>query len=113
LLDQDWNVRLGDFGHSLYLGEPYWTSLPDSHPKDPWADVDSHYLAPECDDYQHSMESDAFSFALILYELVVGKPLFLKSLKHPAIAKLLIMEDARSDIPDFVLPEVGKLIRDC
>jgi hypothetical protein len=50
---------------------------------------------------------------LILYELVVGKSPFSKNLKQPAVTKLLILEDARPDIPDFVLPEVGKLIRDC
>jgi hypothetical protein len=50
---------------------------------------------------------------LILYELVVGKPPFSKSLKQQSVTKWLIVEDARPDIPDFVLPEVGKLIRDC
>jgi hypothetical protein len=44
---------------------------------------------------------------------MVGKPPFLKSLKQSAVAKLLIVDDARPDIPDFVLPEVTKLIRDC
>jgi serine/threonine protein kinase len=113
LLDWDWNVRLCDFGHSLYAGEPYFASLPDAHSSGRWAYVDSHYLAPECYDNRYSRESDVFSFALILYELVVGKPPFLKSLKQQAVTKLLIMEDARPDIPDFVVPEVAKLMRDC
>jgi hypothetical protein len=43
---------------------------------------------------------------------VVGKPPFSKSLKQQAVAKLLVLDDARPDIPDFVLPEVGKPIRD-
>jgi serine/threonine protein kinase len=59
------------------------------------------------------MESDVFSFALILYELVVGKPPFSKGLKQQSLTKLLTLDNARPDIPDFVLPEVGKLIRDC
>jgi serine/threonine protein kinase len=113
LLDWDWNVRLCDFGHSLSPGEPYFASLPDPHMKDRWAYVESHYLAPECYDNRYSLESDVFSFALILYELVVGKSPFSKSLKQQAVTKLLIMDDARPDIPDFVLPEVAKLIRDC
>jgi hypothetical protein len=37
----------------------------------------------------------------------------LKSLPRQAVARLLILEDPRPDIPDFVLPEVGKLIREC
>jgi serine/threonine protein kinase len=113
LLDWYWNVRLCDFGHSLYSGEPYFASLPDPHSRDQWAYVDSHYLAPECYDNRYSMESDVFSFALILYELVVGEPPLPKSLKQQAVAKLLIMDEARPNIPDFVLPEVRKLIRDC
>jgi hypothetical protein len=50
---------------------------------------------------------------LILYELVVGKSPFSKSLKQQAVITLLIMDDARLAIPGFVLPEVEKLIRDC
>jgi serine/threonine protein kinase len=113
LLDWDWNIRLCDFGHSLAFGKPYFVLYSDRHPEDQWAYVDSHYLAPECYDNQYSLKSDVFSFALILYELVVGKPPFSKSLKQPAVAKLLIVEDTRPDIPDFVLPEVAKLICDC
>jgi serine/threonine protein kinase len=113
LLDWDWTVRLCDFGHSLYPGEPYQVLLTDLHSRDRQAYVDSHYLAPECYINQYFLESDVFSFALILYELVVGKPPFSKSLKQSAVAKLLIVEDARPNIPDFVLPEVAKLIRDC
>jgi hypothetical protein len=40
---------------------------------------------------------------------VVGKSPFLKSLKQPAVAKLLILNDEHPDNPDFVLPEAGKL----
>jgi serine/threonine protein kinase len=113
LLDWDWNVRLCNFGHILSPGEPYFASLPNPHPNNRWANVDSHYLAPECHDYQYSLASDVFSFALILYELVVGKPPFSKSLKQQAVIKLLNMDDARPAISGFVLPEVEKLIRDC
>jgi serine/threonine protein kinase len=59
------------------------------------------------------MKGDVFSFAFVLSELVGGKSPFPKSLKQQAIAKWLIMDEARPDIPDFVRPEVGKLIRDC
>jgi serine/threonine protein kinase len=53
LLDRDWNVRLCDFGHSLYSGELYFASLPNPIPNDQWAYVDSHYLAPECYDNRY------------------------------------------------------------
>jgi serine/threonine protein kinase len=113
LLDWDWNVRLCDFGHSLAFGKPYFVLYSDRHLEDQRAYVDSHYLAPECYDNQSFLESDVFSFALILYELVVGKPAFSKNLKQQAVAKLLIVENVRPDIPNCVLPEVAKLIRDC
>jgi serine/threonine protein kinase len=112
LLDLDWTVRLCDFGYSLSPGEPCFVLLSDPHPRDRRPYIDSHYLAPECYDNQYSLASDVFSFALILYELVVGKPPSLTSLKQQTVAKLLIVEDARPDIPDFVLPEVAKLICD-
>jgi hypothetical protein len=44
---------------------------------------------------------------------VVGKPPFPKNLKQSAVAELLIVDDARPDIADFVPPEVAKLIREC
>jgi serine/threonine protein kinase len=113
LLDWDWNVRLCDFGHCLSSRESDFALLPDHYSMDRWAYVDSHYLAPECYDNRYSIESDVFSFALILYELVVGKPPFPQNLKQSAVAKLLILEDTLPDIPDFVLTEVTKLIRDC
>jgi serine/threonine protein kinase len=107
LLDWDWNVRLCDFGHSLYPGNPYWASLNETRPGDRWAYVDAHGLAPECYDHQYFMESDVFSFALILYELMVRKLPFSKSLKQSAVAKLLVLDDTQPGIPDFVLLEVA------
>jgi serine/threonine protein kinase len=111
LLDWDWNARLCDFGYSLCSGEPYFALLPDPYPSNRWAYDDSHYFAPLCYLNRYSLQSDVFSCALILYEFVISKPPFSKSLKQQSVTKLLIVEDARPDIPDFVLPEVGKLIR--
>jgi serine/threonine protein kinase len=113
LLDWAWTVRLCDFGYSLYAREPCFTSLSNSHPNDRWTYVDSHYLAPACYDNWYSLGSNVLSFALILDELMVGRPPFSKSLKQQAVARLLIMEDAHPDGPTFVLREVGKLIREC
>jgi mitogen-activated protein kinase kinase kinase 9 len=108
LLDWDWNVRIGDFGHSI---SPDKLALPNIDER--WRYINSHYLAPECYDNEYSWESDVFSFGLILYELVAREPAFPKDLSQYAVAKLLLVEDTRPTIPAFVLPTVQRLIRKC
>jgi serine/threonine protein kinase len=75
--------------------------------------VDFRYLAPECYDSKCSKESDVFSFGLILYELVTGKPVFAKELEEPCIARKVVLDNYRPEIPEFVLPSARKLIIDC
>jgi serine/threonine protein kinase len=113
LLDWDWNVRIADFGHSVSRkfpdslsmnGEGLWALMPS---------VDWRYLAPECYDNQYSPRSDVFAVGLILFELIVGHPAFPKHLRRTAIAKLVIVDEFRPEIPEWVLPEVKKLMTDC
>jgi serine/threonine protein kinase len=113
LLDWDWNVRIADFGHSLsreFL-QPLsaarggvWAMTPS---------VNWHYLAPECYRSQYGPRSDVFSFGLILYELVAGRSAFAKGLSDMAVAKLVVVDEFRPEIPDSVLPAVKQLITDC
>jgi serine/threonine protein kinase len=56
LFDWDWNVRIGDFGHSISPDEP---AIPNTNPN--WPAINSHYLAPECYDNQYSSENDVFA----------------------------------------------------
>jgi hypothetical protein len=50
---------------------------------------------------------------VILYEAVVGQPLYPTSMGSWAIAKEITREEWEPKIPDSVLPETGKLICDC
>jgi serine/threonine protein kinase len=108
LLNWDWNVRIADFGLSIF---PEKRDIPSADQI--WPSGNSHYVAPERYDNEYSWESDVFSFGLILYELIAREPAFPKDLKQHAIAKLLIIDDKRPTIPAFVLPAVQKLIRKC
>jgi hypothetical protein len=88
-------------------------SRPNHSPNQDWPPPPFHYHAPERYYRCIGSESDVFSFGLILYELIVGKPAFSKSLEDAAIARRVGVENERPDIPDWVLPDVQKLIMDC
>jgi serine/threonine protein kinase len=115
LLDCDWNVRIADFGLSIsrvkHSISPDKQAIPSANQT--WPAGNYHYVAPEFYDRQYGWESDVFSFGLILYELVAHQPAFSKKLKHLAVAKLLVVDNARPAIPTFVLPAVQRLIRKC
>jgi serine/threonine protein kinase len=113
LLDWDWTVRIGGFGHSISPDEPAVPIPDDQYHNAHWASADFHYLAPECYDDQYGSENDVCSFGLILYELMTREPAFPKHLNPLAIAKLLVINDKRPTIPAFVLPAVKKLICQC
>jgi serine/threonine protein kinase len=103
LLDWNWKVRIGGFEHSFSPNEGQ-TAPPTG---------DSHYLAPECYYNIIAQENDVFSFGLILYELVVGRPAFERSLTPIQIAGILVLSDWKPTIPDSVLPKTRELISDC
>jgi serine/threonine protein kinase len=74
---------------------------------------DPRYVAPECYENIIVPENDIFSFGLILYELIVGKPVFPKSMGFREIMGKLILRKYRPEIPKWVLPVTAELIRDC
>jgi serine/threonine protein kinase len=105
LVDLDWNVRIGLLAHSRLPGE-------DSTVGHSSVSFDSRYFAPECYENRFEFASDVFSFGLILYRLIVGLNPF-PDLTPFAVAKLIVADDARPEIPDFVPPRVRGLIADC
>jgi serine/threonine-protein kinase len=113
LLDWNWNVRICDFGHSISPDKPKPPPPSDPGGAAPPPFVSSRYSAPEIYDGIIVMESDVFSFGMILYELIVGHPIFPKSMSVYHVARGLVQEDWHPDIPDDVIPEAADLIRDC
>jgi serine/threonine protein kinase len=105
-VDWDWNVRVGNFTHSLVSGEDPATGYA-------WREVRSSYLAPECYDDRFSLASDVFSFGLILYLLIVGRAPFPLGLSLFGVGKRIVINEAVPEIPDSVLPPVRELITDC
>jgi TPR repeat protein len=113
LLDWDWNPRIADFGHSLLRGAPEIPSFGDQHEPTVWPSGDLRYLAPECYSNQYSPRSDVFSFAMILFELIVGQPGFPENTNHITVAKAVVVDEFRPVIPDWVGSSTRELINDC
>jgi hypothetical protein len=73
-----------------------------------WSYHNFYYLAPER--YQNIIrpENDVFSFGLILYELIIGKPAIEKTRSAHEIERILIQEDWKPEIPNFAIPQKKK-----
>jgi serine/threonine protein kinase len=106
------NILL-DFGHSTLQGVLEPPTLIDPDKALISSSVDCHYLAPECYDNETGPKCDVFSFGLILYELIVGKKALMKMWSQPVVMKLLLVDQFRPTIPEWVLPEVTELIDNC
>jgi serine/threonine protein kinase len=74
---------------------------------------DAHCVPSECYDNKYGVENDVFSFGLIMYEPIVGKPVFPKSMTPNEIAWVIVMTNWEVEIPNHLLRETAELIRDC
>jgi serine/threonine protein kinase len=70
------------------------------------------YMAPEMSEDEYTNKVDVFSFAMILYEMLVGKKAFADSLA-PDQVMMGIPQGKRGEIPDKVLPFTKSLIKRC
>jgi hypothetical protein len=108
-LDWDWTVRIGGFGQSTFINNP----PPETQQNQPFPSGDCRFVAPECYEDGGCIKSDVFSFALILYELIVGKPGLSLRLSRLKAVNLIVLKDYRPQIPDSVPAHVKALIEDC
>jgi serine/threonine protein kinase len=113
LLDLDWKVRICNFRHSISTDQPTRRIPADPGGVAPSPDVISRYTAPETHDRITVLENDVFSFGMILYELIVGRPAFPKNMTPLQVQEALVLDNWRLDIPDNVIPVTAELIRDC
>jgi TPR repeat protein/serine/threonine protein kinase len=110
LLDWNWNVKIASFWHCTFLDDP---RSPNEKPNENELPSDMRYHAPEWREKSNSRECDVFSFGLILYEIIVGQPVFPETFSSYTILRTLALHGVPLDIPDCVLPQVRDLISDC
>jgi serine/threonine protein kinase len=98
LLDWDWSVTIADFGHSTSR-EAF--DIPHSAGQYGawWPSGDCRYSTLECFENDTGMKADVFSFGLILYENVAGKPVLPIDLERSATMRMLLVDHFRPDIP--------------
>jgi serine/threonine protein kinase len=117
LLDWDWNVRIADFGHSASRDAQPLTRSDALHQ---WPSFDSRYQAPECYEGTFRCASDVFAFALILFEVVVGRPAFPAELRFVrphftevelhAARECLARQSNRTDHDSLLKSEAGDVV---
>jgi serine/threonine protein kinase len=100
LIDWEWIIRIGDFGGSLGVNESDTRDLRT-------IPAESRYTAPECFENQPTLRSDVFSFGVILYEMLTGKPAFGRDLTPISVTSEILWKNNRPDIPDVVVPEAA------
>jgi serine/threonine protein kinase len=113
LLDWDWIVHIGDFSHGVSLDALQQPPSEESEKSNLSHWLNAWYAAPEAHSNVYTSKSDVFSFALILYEILAKKSGFSKDLTAPQVMKKVVIDKTRPEIPDFVLPNVRRLIIDC
>jgi hypothetical protein len=107
-VDWDWIIRIGEFSHSVVVDE-----IEEETVFDQQSSFNPFYAAPECFENSPTLESDVFSFGVILCELLSGEPGLSRYLTARELMKQVIFDNARPSIPNFISDVVKQLIRDC
>jgi serine/threonine protein kinase len=110
ILDWDWSVRISGFGHST---SPRIDSTSASDKGLVSSLKNYRHTAPEYHENRSNWRSDVFSFGFILYELVVGRRVFRDDMSNDQIVALIVKQEFRPEIPDWVAIDVNVLMIDC
>jgi TPR repeat protein len=105
LIDEAGRCRIGDLGSSKFIeAAGRWTG---------GVVGTVMYAAPELyDNPPYSSKIDVFAFGLILYEIMVGRPVFATNLSNEQMMRHAI-EGTRAELPDWMSGRVKSLIRRC
>jgi serine/threonine protein kinase len=105
LIDGSGRIRIGDFGSAkiiegaVYLSGNYQGTI--------------QYQAPEIyGEDPYTGKVDVFSFALVLYEILVGRPVYPAKLSLTQIMKK-VCSKIRADLPSEINDDVKTLISQC
>jgi serine/threonine protein kinase len=105
LLDGAGRIRLGDFGSAKLIERA--THLSKNYQGTP------QYQAPEIyDEDSYTEKIDVFSFSLVLYEILVGHPVYPAMLSEAQIMKKVCFK-VRADLPNNINDDVKTLITRC
>jgi TPR repeat protein len=104
LVTSDGHPLIGDFGSSRLVSDTDRSS----------ETATVYYAAPEMyqEDAKRTTKCDVFSFGLVLYEMLVGQPVFPSS-EHPFPVMRRLLAGDLPDIPTVHGPVMAKVIRDC
>lgn len=106
------NILIDEKGHPLIgdLGSSRLVDLSITYTKMVGSPL---YMAPEMyDEGRYSYLVDSYSFALLLYELLVGKPVFDRNIQPLPLMKK-VCDGIRPTIPDSIHPEIRNIISRC
>lgn len=68
------------------------------------------YMAPEMyEEGEYTSKIDVYSFSLILYEILVGRPVFPRNIQ-PGPLMRQVLNGTRPEIPETIVPEIREII---
>ena len=107
LVDENWQVRVADFGTSRFLG-----------PQDPTKKMNmvgtTEYMAPEMVEGRYDFKVDVYSFAIILYEIFTGRTPYFEIVPRFGIIDHMLAGNRPIWQPeDNFAPEIREMIESC